>query len=120
MIMKLSMCFSCMIQNKTTMERKFTKGDWIFKQTGNANEFQIITDENKWVVAFRLNGEQHLEEETANAKLLAAAPVLLKALENLVHLHNCEMEGLQSGKPTMQQWLDAVDEAVEAIQKATK
>jgi hypothetical protein len=38
-----------------------------------------------------------------------------KALENLVHLHMAEQEGIDFGRPTPDQWLDAVEEAVEAL-----
>lgn len=31
------------------------------------------------------------------------------AAQELVHLHACEQEGLSSGKPTPQQWFDAVN-----------
>lgn len=56
-------------------------------------------------------------EEHANAQLIAAAPELLKALEDLVHLHMCEQEGLSSGQPSSSDWLKAVDQAIEAISK---
>lgn len=54
----------------------------------------------------------------ANAALVEAAPALLQALQNLVHLHSCEQEGLSSGQPTAGQWYYAVNEAEEAINKA--
>lgn len=34
---------------------------------------------------------------------------LREAAAELVHLHSCEQEGLQSGKPTFQQWFEAVN-----------
>jgi hypothetical protein len=40
---------------------------------------------------------------------------LVSAAENLLHLHLCEQEGLQSGQPTREQWLKAVDDISEAI-----
>ena len=42
---------------------------------------------------------------------------LIEALEELVHLHMCEQEGIVSGQPTPKQWLKAVDKASEAIHK---
>jgi uncharacterized coiled-coil protein SlyX len=36
-------------------------------------------------------------------------------LRHLVHLHICEQEGIGSGQPTPQQWMDAVDKASELI-----
>jgi len=61
---------------------KHTKGEWVLKEQGDANEYCIVTPEHKWVVAFRLNGERDKEgvlEEKANAELIAAAPELLEA-----------------------------------------
>lgn len=72
------------------METKFTKGKWILKEQGDANEYAIITQDNKWVVAFRLNGEQRIEEEKANAKLIAAAPDLFKACEEMIQYFDAE------------------------------
>jgi hypothetical protein len=40
---------------------------------------------------------------------------LREALERLVHLHNCEMEGIGSGQPTPAQWYEAVNQASEAL-----
>ncbi len=37
------------------------------------------------------------------------------ALERLVHLHLCEQEGLSSGQPTPAMWLEAVDNASNAL-----
>ena len=47
-----------------------------------------------------------------------AQSYLLEALKNLVHLHLCEQEGISSGMPTREQWLEAVDKASKAITKA--
>lgn len=43
------------------------------------------------------------------------AKKLLDAAKELIHLHMCEQEGLLSGKPTVQQWLTAVDNLSESI-----
>lgn len=58
-------------------------------------------------------------EAEANAKLIAAAPDLLEALERLVHLHLCEQEGLSSGQPSPEDWHEAVERASQAINKAS-
>lgn len=55
-----------------------------------------------------------------DARLIAAAPCLLKALQDLVHLHACEQEGISSGQPSPTDWLLAVDKANEVITKALK
>jgi hypothetical protein len=42
---------------------------------------------------------------------------LVEALERLVHLHMCEQEGIVSGQPTRNEWLEAVDNASEVLSK---
>lgn len=38
---------------------------------------------------------------------------ILESLKDLLHLHDCEMEGLQM--PTTKQWFEAVNKAAEAV-----
>ena len=57
-------------------------------------------------------------EEDANTLLIAAAPEMLEALQNLVFLHSCEQEGIDSAMPTWGQWMDAISKAEKAINKA--
>ena len=40
---------------------------------------------------------------------------IIKALADLVFLHGCEQEGIESGMPTPDQWEQAVDNAVMAL-----
>lgn len=40
---------------------------------------------------------------------------ITESLTELVHLHACEQEGLQSGKPTPEQWFNAVNKAHDAL-----
>lgn len=40
------------------------------------------------------------------------------ALHHLVWLHDCEQEGISSGMPTPDQWLDGVRKAREALEGA--
>lgn len=42
------------------------------------------------------------------------------AASKLAHLHMCEMEGLSSGQPTPEEWMDAVDALSEALRKTEK
>jgi hypothetical protein len=67
-----------------------------------------------------LQGYHSWLERTVSIAILSreAQAGILAALKELVHLHLCEQEGLSSGMPTKQQWLEAVDAASEAIRKA--
>jgi hypothetical protein len=44
--------------------------------------------------------------------------LIKQALERLVHLNLCEQEGLSSGQPTPEMWMEAVNQASEALQSA--
>lgn len=61
-------------------EFKGTKGEWVLKQQGDANEYCILTEDMKWVSAFKLNGEQSDETQLANMALFAASKNLLATL----------------------------------------
>lgn len=37
------------------------------------------------------------------------------ALEQLIHLHSCEQEGMTEGLPTLEQWEKALDAAQNAV-----
>lgn len=60
---------------------KHTPGPWKFHEQGDANQYCLLTNDKRWVIAFSQNGELHTPEQIANAKLIAAAPDLLEALE---------------------------------------
>ena len=72
------------------MEIDNTKGNWFFKEQGDANDFCILTKEDcgliKWVASFNLNGTQSINEQRANAKLMAAAPELFEACERALQV----------------------------------
>lgn len=74
-------------------EFKGTKGEWVLKQQGDANEYCILTEDMKWVSAFKLNGEQSDETQLANMALFAASKNLLATLikmdEELRVLERC-------------------------------
>lgn len=42
---------------------------------------------------------------------------LKAASKELIHLHMCEQEGIESGKPTPRQWMDAVYKLSELVNK---
>ena len=48
------------------------------------------------------------------------ASMMLEALRELIHLHACEEEGLQSGRPTAEQWRLATFKGQRAISEALK
>ena len=40
---------------------------------------------------------------------------IIESFDYLLHLHNCEMEGIESGQPTPEQWFKAVEDAEKAL-----
>lgn len=52
--------------------------------------------------------------------LIQDANALYDALADLVFLHGCEQEGIESGMPTPDQWEQAVDNAVIALKGARR
>jgi hypothetical protein len=58
--------------------------------------------------------------ELANLINQPAASPVREAAENILHLHLCEQEGLQSGQPTPQMWMEAVDKLSEALAARTE
>jgi hypothetical protein len=66
------------------MSTQHTKGEWTFREQGEANQWCLITADGRWVIAFLQNGELLPPEQLANARLMAAAPKLLAALAGLL------------------------------------
>ena len=66
-----------MDDRRIAMDTKHTPGPWKWHEQGDANEFCVLANDDRWVISFRQNGEFLLGEERANARLIAAAPKLL-------------------------------------------
>lgn len=68
------------------METKHTKGPWIYKKTGlSENDGEIVGDDNVVVGKIHLPVTDSSKPETTfyNAKLIAAAPELLEACQEV-------------------------------------
>lgn len=101
-------------------EFKGTKGKWKYRPDAVDKGFYIETEDDNRFDSFIGDvggGLQTKKEIEANAKLIAAAPELLKALQELLHLHSCEQEGLASGQPSFDDWIKVTEKGNEAIQK---
>ena len=62
-------------------EVKHTAGPWNWHEQGDANEYALLSNTKRWVIAFRQNGEILTGQQRANARLIAAAPELLEACQ---------------------------------------
>ena len=75
-------------------EFKGTQGDWKLGSTRSNNNYKLATSSDLDIVSIDVDGhEGHImlfgdndENHKANAKLIAAAPKLLKALQGLLKL----------------------------------
>lgn len=98
-------------------EFKGTPGAWFATyDLGYSTWIIDVIDDKEQLVAFAIP-DSKIESE-ANARLISAAPEMLEALQNLVFLHSCEQEGIDSAMPTRGQWMDAISKAEKAINKA--
>src|SRR5690606_38510263 len=81
-------------RNETmTAESQHTPGPWTLHEDGDANHYSIIAD-GKWLISFLHNGEKWDAEQSANAKLIAAAPMLLEACKaGLAALERADLDG---------------------------
>lgn len=103
-------------------EFKGTPGPWA-NEGGDNYAIDIILPNDSTISLSRYSRyytglSMDRDEMIANASVIAAAPDLLEALQELVHLHGCEQEAMASGKPTLAQWMEALDKANNAIAKA--
>lgn len=68
---------------------------------------------------FTENAEQFdalmVEMLTENETLKTEKAALEQALDGLIYLHNCEMEGIESGKPSPEKWTAAILAAEQVI-----
>ena len=67
---------------------KHTPGPWIFEERKTA--FDILAPESVYYVAEYLGVDCGVIDNMADARLIAAAPDLLEALENLLKVHEGE------------------------------
>jgi hypothetical protein len=52
--------------------KNHTKEPWSFHAQGDANEYALVTDGNRWVLSFLQNGEYLVSEQEANARRIVA------------------------------------------------
>ena len=103
----------------TKYEAKFTAGPWRISEKsarlGPDSYITIISDE-RWV-AHVFEGAVKSEED---ARLIAAAPDLLEALENIKHAAQYGLNALPAEDPFRKKIQLNIDAANAAIAKATK
>jgi hypothetical protein len=99
------------------MNTKHTPAPWQILW-GNYTHFATINkDTSQRICAIEVNIPAEIAEQTANARLIAAAPEMLEALQNVVKIVSPTIHRM-SIKKAFDETL-ALNEAVKAIRKAT-
>jgi len=103
------------IQNRAIMKTKHTPGEWVFKEwKQEGTDFYHIRSKKEFTdliaTVHRWKGYIDKREAEANAKLIAAAPDMLKALTEVRRHGLIEKDGYET----------IVKEVNEAINKATE
>lgn len=62
-------------------ESRFPSGEWKLVEQGDADEYVILSDGNRWVVSFRQNGEFSSVDQRAIGLLMAASKDMYAALD---------------------------------------
>jgi hypothetical protein len=96
---------------------KHTPGPWTFHQNGDGSYSilgkKISEKEYQWIVGFIQNGEFWTEEQLANAKLIAAAPEMLKALQGVISHDDALVERYKISPSLIFQVENAIKKATE-------
>lgn len=106
----------------TTTQATHTPGPWIFTSDGDAPMTHSIRGANRmWVAEIHdTAGTQH--EVLANARLIAAAPELLHALQQSLWYAEIQAEVLKKYRPhgdSLPRFFASIEQARAAIAKAT-
>jgi len=96
------------------MELKHTQGNWEVSKHGNNDSFGIYAEGNGNDIAIVKGGNEEGGESEANAKLIAAAPDLLKTLQMLLSDIEFSKDAIPMGAIGQRQ----IRKAQEAINKA--
>ena len=95
------------------MEKRFTEGEWVIDKKRDTVCIDILCNDE--VVATCWDDYDCVDQLRANAKLIAAAPDLLEALNDLVLASD-----LSSNSPVVGNWNVLINNAKNAIKKATE
>lgn len=88
-------------------EHDYTPGPWHV-----SNEGKLVIRDDEWLVPVATAGYATNDEELATAKLIAAAPDLLEALQNATRV-------LEAGKNVkFPDWIETIHKSKAAISKA--
>lgn len=97
-------------------EFKGTPGPWLATyDRGYSNWIIDVIDDKEQLVAYAIP-DSKIESE-ANARLIATAPELLEALQEIIRQHDLDTESTLL-PPIPNRWMEAISKAEKAINKA--
>ena len=106
------------------MQHQHTPGPWIIEaETCHTGDIATVHNTaEKWVTIYAphwMETGMGEHEQSANARLIAAAPELLEALKAMLEVHGVRQEHANASVEIPQSWVDLSDVARTAIAKAT-
>ena len=100
---------------------KHTPGPWTVSELmfgGEVSEHHIFIEPNVAVIERKVAG--HDQNDMADAHLIASAPQLLEALEEMLEVHGVRWEHVRGDSSIPASWVELSDKARAAIKAAKK
>lgn len=98
---------------------KHTPGPWTVSEldaSGEVSEYHIFIEPNVAVIERKVAG--HDQHDMADAHLIASAPQLLEALEEMLEVHGVRWEHVRGDSSIPASWVELSDKARAAIKAA--
>lgn len=72
----------------------YSKGKWIFREQGEANQYFLLDASAQWLMAIQHNGHQTVTEQVNNLKLVTCSALMYEFIERLAAQDNKEAKDM--------------------------